>query len=230
MRTTIALLLASVCTVACGSPTEPDPRTGYVALRAVCDDTGSTQLTCAAKTYCAGLYRCPEPQLDGADVTARTQWTVEHPAIVRQGAPPNAFVAVAPGHTVIRAHSDLAATDATVRVAVFPGAASPLMTTEVWGRVTEAGTTPPAGISGAVIELSGALVATQTAISGGSPSLLPGYVFVLGGNNGFQFFGVPRGTYQVSIRANGFTPQAQSITVAPPGSPASIDFQLRRAN
>jgi hypothetical protein len=229
MRTT-AWVLASLCTVACGSPAEPDPRTGYMALRAVCDDTGSTQLTCLAQTYCAGLYRCPEPQLDGADVTARTQWTVEHPAIVRPGAQPNGFLAAAPGHTVIRAHSDLAATDATVRVAVFPGVGSPLMTTEVWGRVTEAGTTPPAGVSGAVIELSGPLVGTHTAISGGSPALLPGYVFVLGGNNGFQFFGIPRGTYQVSIRAEGFAPQTQSITVSPPGSPSSIDFQLRRAN
>jgi hypothetical protein len=227
MRTICLLLIAAMLPGCSSSPTAPDGRTGYIGLRAVCDDTGPAQMICVAQTYCAGGYRCPDPRADNADVTARAEWTVAHPAIVRQGAQPNWFLAAGPGDTVVRVRDASIQQETIVRVSVFPGVPSPLLTTEVWGRVTEAGTAPAAGIRGAVTELSGALIGTRTAVSGGTPALLPGYVFVLGGDNGFQFFGIPRGTYQLSVRAEGFVPQTQTLTITAPGSPM-VNFQLVR--
>jgi hypothetical protein len=225
---TITLVLVGVAVTGCSSPTSPvDSRTGFLALRTICDDSGPVQLICVAQAYCSGSYRCPDPRLDNVDVTARTQWTIDNPAVIRHGAQPNWFLAVAPGHTVIRATTDVATTLTNVRVGVLPGVPSPLLTAEVWGRVTEAGPLPAPGIAGAVLELSGPLIGTRTAISGGAPERVAGYDFVLGGTNGYQFFGVPRGTYQLTIRAEGYAPQTQTVAVMPPGSPL-VEFRLQR--
>jgi hypothetical protein len=223
----ILLLTMSLVAAGCSSPTAPDSRTGFMGLRATCDDTGSSQLICVAQTYCAGLYRCPDPRGDNADVTANAQWTIDDSSIIRQGSQANWFTAVAPGHTVVRVRSALAATEATVRLGVFPGISVPRLTTEVWGRVSEAGTTPAAGISGAVVEMTGGLVGSRTMTTGSSPAFIPGYFFDLRGPDGYQFFGIPRGTYEVTVRAPGYAPKTQTVTVDPPGSP-SLMFQLDR--
>ena len=194
-----------------------------MALRVACID-GASPLICVSQTYCAGLYRCPDPAGDKADVTGRSEWTVEHPHIVRQQSQPNWFVAESAGNTVVRVRDPVIRQEATVRLSVFPGT-PPLQTSEVWGRVTEAGTST--GISGAVLEITNGLVAGRTAVSGTAPALLPGYVFRLGGTNGFQFFGIPRGTYELTIRAAGYVPQTRTITVEPPGGP-SASFELVR--
>ncbi len=225
----VSLLMMSLYFVSCASPTSPDPRTGVMALRAVCDDSGSSPLICVAQTYCAGLYRCPDPAGDNADVSSRAEWTVEHPSIVHLGAQPNWFVAASPGDTVIRVRYDAIQQEATVRVSVFPTVPAPMLTAEVWGRITEAGTSPATGIRAARIELTGALTGTRTAISGSAPSLVPGYVFVLRGEDGYQFFGIPRGTYQLTVSADGYAPQTQTVTVVPPGSPM-VSFQLTPLN
>lgn len=224
---TIFVLTTSLVVVGCSSPTAPDTRLGYMGLRAICDDTGSSQLICVAQTYCAGLYRCPDPTGDNADVTARTEWTVDHPSIVRQGSQPNWFIAVAPGHTVVRLRSALAAPEATIRLGVFSGGSVPLLTTEVWGRVSEAGTTPASGISGAVVEITGGLVGSRTMTTGTSPAFIPGYFFDIRGPDGYQFFGIPRGTYELTVRAAGYAPKTQTVTVNPPFSP-TVSFQLNR--
>ena len=225
---TIFLLTMSLVAVGCSSPTAPDTRTGYMALRAICDDTGSSQLICVAQTYCAGLYRCPDPSGDNVDVTAQAEWTVDDSSIVRQGSQPNWFIAVAPGHTVVRARHAAAAIEAPVRLGVFPGISVPRLTTEVWGRVSEAGTTPASGISGAVVEITGGLVGSRTMTTGTSPAFIPGYFFDIRGPDGYQFFGIPRGTYELTVRAPGYAPKTQTVTVNPPGSP-SVMFQLDRA-
>ena len=227
MRTTL-LLAMSLSAVGCSSPTAPDSRTGYMALRAVCDDTGSSQLICVAQTYCAGLYRCPDPSGDKVDVTAQAQWTIDDSSIVRHGSQPNWFKAVAPGHTVVRARHAAAAIEATVRLGVFAGISVPRLTTEVWGRVSEAGTTPALGISGAVVEITGDLTGSRTMTTGTAPAFIPGYFFDIRGPDGYQFFGVPRGTYELTVRAPGYAPKTQTVTVTPPGSP-SVIFQLDRA-
>jgi hypothetical protein len=54
-----------------------------MALRVACID-GASPLIGVSQTYCAGSYRCPDPAGDQADVTSRTEWTVEHPQSVRQ--------------------------------------------------------------------------------------------------------------------------------------------------
>ena len=197
-----------------------------MALRAVCDSSGSSPLICVAQSYCSGLYRCPDPSGDNADVTARVEWTVEHPDIVRQDQRPNWFVAVAPGDTVIRLRDRVIQQDASVRLSVFPGTV-PLLTTEVWGRVWEAGTSPRIGIGGAVVEITNGLVAGRTSTTGIPQTLLPGYFFLLGGSDGYQIFGVPRGTYELTVRAQGYVSQTRTVTVMPPGSP-SANFELVR--
>lgn len=223
MRVAIIILLLIVLTTACSTPTEPDARVGPSLLRAVCDDRSATALICVAQSSCTSPFPCNDPAGSNVDITARAEWSVGDTAVLRQLAR-NTFAATGPGSTVVRVRDPVLQQEQNVRVSVFPGT-GPLLTTEVWGRVTESGTR--ADISGALIEITNGLVAGRTAQSGTAPALLPGYLFILQGSNGFQIFGVPRGTYELSIRANGYAPQTRSVTVEPPGS-LGISFELVR--
>jgi hypothetical protein len=224
MRACAILLALTSLAIACSdAPTAPSGRTGTTLLRVRCDNSGTTPLICVAQASCVGGYPCNDPAGEDADITARAEWTVGDPTVLRQ-LTPNTFLAVGPGNTVVRVRDPISRQEQNVRVSVFPGTA-PLLTAEVWGRVTDAGTR--AEISGAVIEIRGALIGSRTSISGTDAELIPGYFFLLRGSNGFQFFGVPRGTYETSVSANGYAPQTRTVMVDPPGGPSAI-FELVR--
>lgn len=83
MRAGTLLLIAVLSlALACDSPTAPDKRHGYVALRILCDPSGADPLKCCAQTYCAG-YSCPDPQADGRDVTLAADWSSADAGIAR---------------------------------------------------------------------------------------------------------------------------------------------------
>jgi len=212
--------------LACGSPTSPDTRTGYIALRILCDESGAAPLRCLAETYCSGSYRCPDPQADGRDVTLAADWSSADGSIARLVSP-GTFDAVGPGNTVIYASMSGVSVQAAQTVVVFDGT-GPLPTNEIFGSVWEAGRTVATGaINGAVVEVLNGHVAGRTAISGVPPPLLPGFFGPFGGPGYYRVLGVPPGTYTLRATAAGYVSQERTVAVPARGSP-SADFQMAR--
>jgi hypothetical protein len=216
MRVTVFVFAALMS--GCSSPTSPES-TGEMEVRVAC--TEGNPLVCAARTFC--FANCSSPAGEGMDVTTAAEWTVEPPGIVRQ-VERNTFAAVTPGDTAVTVRHAGSARATTLPLSVFANT-PPLPTVEVWGRVTDAATGQE--VSGAVVEFTSGVVAGRTATSGASAALLPGYTFVLRGANGFQFFGVPRGTYDLAIRATGYAGQTRTVLVSPTGA-LQVNFQLVR--
>src|SRR5687768_15363007 len=177
---TVVMAVLPVLLLACDSPTAPDTRTGYMALRIVCDGSGNSPLVCKAETYCSGSYRCPNPEADGADATQLAAWSSADSNIARVVGP-GKLEASGTGDTVLRAEMSGVSGPAVRTIAVFPGSA-PLPTNEIFGSVWEQGKTPAAGaISGAVVEVLNGLVGGRTATSGVPPPLPPGFFGPFGG-------------------------------------------------
>jgi hypothetical protein len=217
---------ALTLSLACGSPTSPDTRTGYIALRVLCDGSGAAPLRCLAETYCSGSHRCPDPQADGRDVTLAADWSSANGSIARLVSP-GTFDGVGPGNTVIYASMAGVSVQAAQTVAVFDGAA-PLPTNEIFGSVWEAGRTIATGaLNGAVVEVLNGHVAGRTASSGVPPPLLPGFFGPFGGPGYYRVLGVPPGTYTLRATAAGYVSQDRTVTVPARGSP-SADFQMAR--
>jgi hypothetical protein len=212
--------------VGCDSPTAPDGRTGYIALRILCDGSGAAPLACRAETYCSGLYRCPDPTADGRDVTSRAVWSSADTTIARlTGA--GLFAAGRPGDTVIRASVAGVGSEAERTIAVFEGA-GPLPTNEIFGSVYEAGKTVATGaITGATVEVLNGLIAGRSVISGVPPPLLPGFYGPFGGPGYYRVLGSPPGSYRLRVTVDGYASQERTVVVPAQGSPAA-DFQLVR--
>jgi hypothetical protein len=209
----------------CGSPTAPDSRQGFIALRIVCDGSATSPLVCRAETYCTGLYRCPDPAADGADATQRATWSSEDPTIVRV-IRPGVVEAVASGDTVLVADLSGVGGPARRAVSVFPGTA-PLPTSEIFGSVWEAGKTVATGaLSGATVRVMNGIVAGRTATVGVPPALLPGYFGPFGGPGYYRILGVPAEAYQLQVSASGYVTEQRPVTVTTLGS-SLADFQLR---
>jgi hypothetical protein len=223
--TVIATAMCTLC-LACTGPTTPDIRTGYVGLRIICDRFGRNPLVCRAETYCAGLYRCPDPKADGRDATGSATWTCDDDRVARVvGA--GRVEAVGLGDTVIRARVPGLSDEAFQTVSVFAGPV-PLPTNEIFGSVWESGKTPGASyISGAIVEVLDGLIAGRTATSGTPPPLLPGYLGPFGGPGYYRVLGVPPGTYTLRVTAISYAPQNRVVEVPARGSP-NADFQLVR--
>jgi hypothetical protein len=222
MRIISLIVGGALSLMSCASPSTPTgssqgPREPSLAIR--CDASGASPLICIAVSFC-GFTEC------NFDVTAETDWATADPGIVRQQAQPNFFEAVGEGDTVITASNSRIHRQARLPVSVFPGTA-PLPTGEVWGRVTEGATVGGRPIQGATIRIRGGLIGEWTTTSGQPPAPKPGFGFVLGGANGFQFLGVPRGTYELSIEAPDYASQTRTINVTSPGS-LSSHFELVR--
>ena len=222
-----ALVMAAAgAALGCDSPVEPDSRTGYIALRIVCDGSAAAPLRCAAETYCSGLYRCPDPSAEGRNVTLEAAWSVADPAVARLTGP-GRFEAAGPGDTVIYASLPGVSAQAVQPISVFEDTA-PLPTNEIFGSVWEAGKTIATGaIDGATVDVLDGLVAGRSATSGVHPPLPPGFFGPFGGAGYYRILGVPPGTYILRVTATGFVPQERRITVPARGSPVA-DFRLAR--
>jgi hypothetical protein len=223
-RWTMTVLAAMGLLVACGSPTAPDTRVGYIALRIVCDGSGAAPLGCTAETFCSGLYRCPDPAADGRDVTRAAIWSSADDTIVRLVGP-GLFDRVGTGNTVIYASTSGVSARAAQTVGVFDRTA-PLPTNEIFGSVWESGKTPATGaINGAIVEVRNGQIAGQRAVSGVPPLLLPGFFGPFGGLGYFRILGVPTGTYTLRTTVTGYVAQERTIVVPASGSPVA-DFTM----
>jgi len=210
----------------CNSPTAPDRRTGYIALRILCDGSGAAPLACRAETYCSGLYRCPDPAADGRDVTSSAVWASADTTIARL-AGVGLFEAGRPGDTVIRASVPELSSEAERTVAVFEGTGL-LPTNEIFGSVYETGKTVATGaITGATVEVLNGHVAGRSVTSGVPPQLLPGFHGPFGGPGYYRVLGVPPGSYRLRVTAPGYISQERAVLVPAHGSPAA-DCQLVR--
>lgn len=210
----------------CGSPTEPDSRTGFIGLRIACDGAGTAPLICRAETYCSGLYRCPDPSADGRDVTSSAVWASADTSVARITRP-GVVEGTSIGSTVITASLVQPQSQAAQTVGVFDGTVA-LPTNEIFGSVYEAGKTTGTGaIDGATVVIQNGLVAGKAAVSGVPPTLPPGFVGPLGGAGYYRLLGVPPGVYTIVVTKSGFASQSRSVTVLARGSP-SADFPLVR--
>ncbi len=229
---TVTAAAALVGAVACDrTPTSPDFRTGLVALSIDCADADGEPLVCRARTYCTGLYRCPDPSADGADVTLGSTWTLEHPGVARQIAP-GTFVMVAPGNSVISATFTPTILSSRPVVALLGLGLRPSL--EITGSVAELPTGPPTvfppylPIRDALVRIVSGPFAGRTATTDVPPlAVPPGFVPGLVGSGRFRILGVPPGTYELRASATGFQPrQATTIKTAQGGG--DLSFQLSR--
>jgi hypothetical protein len=221
----VAAVVASVPT-ACNSPTSPDHRTGFVAMRISC--LGSAPLlACVAYKYCGGPYPCPNLPTDPYDVTRLATWTSRDSTVVRFVDRPGVFEAVSPGNTQVAADHDRVTGTKTVAVFEETGA---LPTSEIWGTVRESGTTGQAGlITGAVVQMLNGHIAGRTSVSGVPPPLIPGFSGPIGGAGTYRFIGVPPGTYTLRASVAGYGTTEQSVTTQGEGSPM-VNFDLTRSD
>jgi hypothetical protein len=220
-------------TVACNSPTAPDPRTGIVELRiSSCDFTGRSPLECRAQLICNGLYPCPSLESNSRDVTEAATWNATPAAIVRVVAAGRIeAVGVGDGAVSVAYTSEGNRLQSSRTVSVFGGTA-PLPTAGIGGSVSEIGKTlSTGGIQGAVVEIVNGLVAGRTATTGTTP--MPVFGFSASSLAPYQYaiFGVPPGRYTVRVIAEGFVSVERSMTVTDAtrwDDSGSGDFQLLR--
>ena len=79
-----------------------------------------------------------------------------------------------------------------------------------------------------MIEITGGPVSGRRATTGVPSPPVPGYIFQIGGPDGYQLFGIPAGMYELTVRADGYLPQSRVVTVTPPFTP-DAHFELVRA-
>jgi hypothetical protein len=173
----------------------------------------------ATNRYDMYVY-CPMQQ----DVTQSADWMIADPGIVTS-VEPGVFRAVGIGETFVRAKWTYF-TSVMQPISAFTGT-PPLPTSEIRGRVWQAGQTPATSyIDGAVIQILDGLVAGRMTMSGTPPPLPPGYYSAAAEQGRYRLLGIPAGTYRLRITKDGYVSQEREVTVNPPGGPAA-DFQLQ---
>ena len=210
--------------VACGSPTAPDTRVGFIGLRIVCDDSAVTALVCRAETYCAGLYRCPYCCGWRRFATVRATWSSGDPNIVRVTRP-GVAEAVMPGTLCSSpiCQAPVAPRGGPCRCFLEPRRCRPLKFSGPSGGGKN-------GRDGGTVRGDRARDERRR---GGphrdrrrSSATAAGYSGPVGGAGYYRLLGIPPGTYELQVTASGHLSEQRAVTVTTLGSPIA-NFQLR---